>query len=378
MQIVSFLPNLRTESAQATTGYTWGKPVVVSNIIKVLIAAGFSEIQSELGLVEADVVAERWLVSDDQQFPSLVVDDETGQSQPFFELLEKFGDELLGSEHLAEFGPYLTCVMKQLDTNDEPSKGSLSVQVHPKPGHPTRPAKPEMWQGQGKIYLGWKHDVTVAELEQAYDAGTFEQLMNQIDLSPEKLVVVNGGTIHAIRYGSFTAEWSMAPGKDDISKGNLKDATVSPYDRTDGKQARPGKEAIQAAIQLLVESDGLRGQTEAELLTQAEELWQDNQGNRLSRLFTTPRVFVHELEIATSYTLNLEKVRRGIPMYVVSGAVTVTTADGIPKTFLAGSEFFVPFAATKVMITSLAGQVSVLNFWFAPFNSERSASATNS
>lgn len=371
MDVLTFLPNLRTELATATTGYTWGKPVSDSNILALLTLAGFTELQQELGLANDDIVAERWLVSDDQQYPSLVVDRNTGQTKAWFELLADAPSELLGPQHLEEFGPYLTCVMKQLDTNDTPNKGSLSVQVHPKPGHPTRPAKPEMWQGRGKIYLGWKKDVTPAEISTACTNAELETLMNQIELTPDKLVVVAGGTIHAIRFGTFTAEWSMAPGKDDRNKGSLKDATVSPYDRTDGKQARPGKEDVAAAIELLAESDGMRGQTEAELMTTATPLWQDKQGNSLQRLFTTSMVFVHQLQVSTSYKLNLATVGRGLPMYVVQGEVHMTTTAGQSLTLSAGSECFVPYSASEVEIKNTSSAPSILQFWFAPFESER-------
>lgn len=368
-QLIHFWPNLRSEPATASTGYTWGKPTHSSNIVRELKQLGYTEHQLELE--PETIVAERWLVSDDRALGSKVLDPKSGQvTGAFYELLEKHGAELVGEQHFQEYGPYLGSIMKQLDTNDEPQKGSLSVQVHPKPGHPTRPAKPEMWQGEGQVYLGWKHDVTEDEIRAAYEAGKLEELLQEISLTPEKLVRVKGGMIHAIRYGTFTAEWSMAPGAEDIKKGNLKDATVSPYDRTDGKTPRPGKEDLEGTLALLREyEDGFVAVPEAELFTQPELLSADEAGNTLTRLFTTPEVWVHQYQITTQMKLDVS--RRGFPLYVKKGTIEVLTADGTLGILQAGKEVFVPAVLGAITVKAQEGTPAILQQWYTPLRTEK-------
>lgn len=364
--LLHFLPNLRTEPASATTGYTWGKPAVLSNILRGLEATGYTA--STLNLDQDTIVAERWLTSDDRALGSQVIDSAGQIVGSFWELLEESGAEILGEQHFQAYGPFLGCIMKQLDTNAVPTKGSLSVQVHPKPGHPTRPAKPEMWQGSGHIYLGWQHEVTPAEIQAAYEAGTLEQLMNAITLSPEKLILVGGGMIHAIRYDTFTAEWSMAPGAADIGKGNLKDATVSPYDRTDGKTPRPGKEDLAGTLSLLSEyENGFKASSEASLLTQPLVLDQvKNQYERVA-LFRTPEVWVDQIKVAGMYELDLSM--RGLPLFIKSGQVVVSHQGQGLETLVAGQEVFVPHSLGKVQLTALAP--TVLQLWYQPLPTEQ-------
>jgi len=353
--LIHFKPNLRSEKAHASTGYTWGKPADVSNIVAILKKSGSSETQ--LGIETTDRVAERWLCSDDQALGSVTL-----AGKPFFELLQENPEEMLGEAHVAAHGAYLKTIMKQLDTHADPKKGSLSVQVHPRPGHPSRPAKPEMWKGTGALYLGWNKAVTLAEITAAYESGTFEKLMNALELSPEKLVLVKGGMIHAIRYNTFTAEWSMAPGAEDIKKGNLKDATVSPYDRTDGKTPRPGKENLEATLELLsLYSDGFAQTTAAELFTEPHMLDQQP-GGVATALFRTPEVSVNQIDVATEYLWNL--AGRGLPAYVETGQIEVFCDGQKIDQLQAGEEVFIPAACRSILLR--AEQASTLYSWCAP------------
>lgn len=365
--LIHFVPNIRFEPAAATTGYTWGKPAVASNIVQGLEPLGYT--LAKLDIETDSIVAERWLVSDDRALGSQVVDPNTGNTgMAFYELLEQYGAEILGEAHFKEYGPYMCCIMKQLDTHDQPSKGSLSVQVHPKPGHPSRPAKPEMWQGTGKIYLGWKRDVTEEEVRTAYEAGTLETLLNALELTPEKLVRVQGGTIHAIRYNTFTAEWSMAPDADDIKKGNLKDATVSPYDRTDGKTPRPGKEDLDGTLELLSQyEDGLRGVTESELLTQPVLIHSDEKGNKITSLFKTPEVWVNQYELSSD--LAVDTTVRGFALFIKSGLVEVWHQGQKIDTLKAGQEVFVPATLGQLIFKAL--QPTVMQQWYKPLAHEK-------
>lgn len=369
-QPLSFHPNIRSEKLDATSGYIWGKPAAASNILQQLTA----EEKQALSYSKADIIAERWIVTDDRQFPSLVKAQETpafSATTPFFELLEQFSEELLGPQQVAEFGPYLNVIMKQLDTHSEPTRGSLSVQLHPKVGHPTRPAKPEMWKGTGKTYLGWKRDMTADIIKDAVRDSTLEHYMHAIEMTPEDLIVVSGGLIHAIRYDTFTAEWSKAPGMDDIVKGNVKDATVSPYDRTDGKTPRPGKENVEATLEVMEHAGTFGKSLVAELITHKRIIDQDKSGNRRWQLFRTAEVFVDEYEINHEYQLDLTV--RGLPVYCEDGQAEIVHEGHVVDVIQRGAERYLPYSMSSVIVRPTSAHPIVFQTWYSPLSRERAA-----
>lgn len=359
---LTLLPNIRWEAADATTGYIWGKPKSLSNILSMLPA----QLREQLEIPDDSIVAERWIASDDREFSSLVVQEDSPTN--FADLLEQHGSDILGPRHWKEYGPYFGCVMKLLDTNPEQNKGSLSVQVHPKPGHPSRPSKPEMWQGEGSVYLGWNQDMTPDAIKTAIESSLLEQFMNMIELTPDKLVLVTGGLIHAIRYDSFLSEWSMAPGKEDIAKGNLKDATVAPYDRTDGKKPRPGKENFDGTIEVMTHANTFKKSEESDLLTSPKLVSKDGYGNKHHALFRTPVAFVDEYRVNTRISISLEE--RGLPLFVKQGQVAVWQHGQEVDVIFAGEERFLPHAMGEVFMKSEGDEETVLNTWYKPSSIE--------
>lgn len=363
-----FKPNIRSEKADATTGYTWGKSAKDSNILSMLK----EEEKMALQLSEVDIVAERWMVTDDRMFPSIVRHRESENGKigetAFFELLEQYPEDLLGPEHIKEFGSYLNVIMKQLDTNSLPNKGSLSVQLHPKVGHPTRPAKPEMWKGFGKTYLGWNKDMTETEIREAIEKSELEKYLNAIEMIPEKLIVVSGGLIHAIRYDTFTAEWSKAPGEDDIKKGNVKDATVSPYDRTDGKTPRPGKEDVENSLEVMRHANTFAKKTEADLI-KAKQLITEHEGGAQWQLFRTPEVFVDEYSVGGEMVIDLSN--RGLPVFIESGSAFVIHEGEIIDEISSGEEIFLPYSLQSVTLQRRGHQPCVCQVWYAPLQAEQ-------
>ena len=150
---LKFVPNLRFARPGSEEGYNWGKPVKESSILKMLgwldhRGSDFvlnKEALAKQGIEENDTIAERWIVSDDTEYPSKVV----LSSKMIVDLPVLFSDHtemLLGKKHMERHGFYLGSLMKVLDTHSDPRKGSHSIQVHPKEGYSVLPAKPEMWK----------------------------------------------------------------------------------------------------------------------------------------------------------------------------------------------------------------------------------------
>jgi len=356
---LKLIPNLRVETSQAQVGYTWGKIAEESNILTTINPEFLDLIDP---IQDDDIVAERWICSDDRELGSKVMIRD-GKAKLLATLIEKHTKEILGPTHLAKFGPYLGCIMKQLDTNPLPHKGSLSVQVHPQVGHPTRPSKPEMWKGMGQVYLGWNKNVDEKEITQACQENNLEKLMNLLDLK-DQYILVKGGMIHAIRYNSYLFEWSKAPDAVDIKKGNIKDATISPYDRTDGKTPRPGKENLADTFEVLRHARAFKKSPINELVTTIKLLNQDQERNKKTRLFTTPDVCVDQLEVQTEMELSLKD--RGLPLYLEKGEVAILNQAGeVIDQLVAGDERFLPFVLEKITLKAL--QPSLLQTWWRPF-----------
>lgn len=373
--IIRFKPNIRFEPASATTGYTWGKPAPESNILKTCEY----DPESLNDIPDDAIVAERWMCTDDRQFPSLAFTAEfADQPTPFFELLEAHPIEMLGALHTEKYGPYLGVIMKLLDTNAITTKGSLSVQVHPKPGHPTRPSKPEMWKSlnslthpttpnQNSVYLGWKQPANPESLRQAVAKGTLEQLLNLLTLTPESLVLVAGGMIHAVRANSFLAEWSKAPDAIDIQKGNIKDATVAPYDRTDGKIPRPGKEDVESTIEIMNHAGAFGASAPSSLLTNPELLSKDKHNNTHEALFRTTDVWVDQYQVTTTTTLDVSQ--HGLPLYLESGHGTISYIHNNSQyieELSAGEELFLPASLKKITIKAGPTEPIIFQTWWRP------------
>ena len=368
--VLRFKPNIRHEAFDAKQGYIWGKPARESNILKAL---GFIEQRNgknslnkkglaALGIKEKDIVAELWIASDDRQYPSMAIlsgDEDVS----FSSLIEEFGEQILGEKHIKQYGPYLTTIMKFIDTNGMANKGSLSVQVHPKVAHPTRPAKPEMWRGKGKVFLGWKQDVSEEDLKNALSTGDMEKYLNAYTIDESDLVVVPGGTMHAIRYGSFLAEWSKAPGEDDVKKGSIKDATIGLFDRTDGKKPRPGKEDLDGALDVLRHAHGFK--SEVEFFSSPRKQFNDGAGNTIYMIFQTPEVIVDEIVVTKGIDLSLKEA--GVPLYVQEGTIEIRKGNRILDTLKAGEYCFLPTCLNAVELVAIGGR-AVMQRWHPPYS----------
>jgi len=373
---IKLLPNIRSERSDATTGYVWGKPAERSSILRGLNSGEWVEAPEahplcrRLGIGAGDRVAERWIVSDDVKHPSSAVLSD-GRVVDLRALLVDAPDRLLGAAHVTRFGPYLRTVMKLLDTDDEPSKGGLSVQVHPPEGYVGRPPKPEMWKGSGRIYLGWRTSMDAGSVRAAVNARDVERHLNAVELRPGELVLVDGGVVHAIRSGTFTAEWSMAPGEADARGGDdLARATATLFDGTDGRLPRPGKEDLESSLEILAAANGFAATTK--VTTEPLVLLDVGGGNRRVQLFRTPQVSVEQWEVTAR--LELPDFARGLGIYVESGAIELVCSTGAVTRCEAAEECFVP-AETGAFAVVSSGGSAVAQCWYAPIDT-RNATAT--
>jgi len=123
-------------------------------------------------------------------------------------LTEQFGRQLIG-EAPADASRF-PLLLKFLFPNEK-----LSVQVHPDDetaravGEPW--GKTECWyvvdaQPGSQIALGLKRGVTLAQLENAIEQQTAEDVLNWINVYPGEMIYVAGGTVHTLGSGSIIVE----------------------------------------------------------------------------------------------------------------------------------------------------------------------------
>lgn len=342
--------NIRT----GEDGYTWGCALKDSQII------GGKEKEN---YPPETLVAEQWICSDDQSCLSLV-EFPGGEQKVLSRFLAEHGEQVLGRAHMEQFGPYLGSIMKLIETNDHPQKGSLSLQVHPAQNCDDLPPKPEMWLSlgqQSRLFLGWNKDMTELEVEKALSDKSIFQYLNQISLQNGERVIVPGGLVHAIRYGSFIAEWSVALTKQELQHEGLHHATVALSDETDGKAPRPGKADKNKALEVLSLSQGFECFNSALLNSPEQVLFQDEAGNLRRCLFHCYGLMVEEVIVTTE--MEIDDVFAAGSCFVYQGQLSVQ-GTVFKQLMIQGEEFVWPITLRKARLVC-AGQEPVRLFrWF--------------
>lgn len=347
-----FLPNFQK-------GKTVPHPLSIkeSRIQKMITLYQQDNAAESANICKEKEISERWIVSDDTEHHSrvLIFGRET---IPFPILLDRFGELILGKEHIREFGPNLKILMKILETHPDPQKGSSSVFVHPAKGHLLYSPKIKIWKGEGKIYLGWNKDTSEKRIRTFAQNGTLELDLNPIQMEHSHPVFIPGGVPYALRSGTLVLEWSSVP-----EKNHSKEECIL-YDRTDGKIPSPRAENIETALELIKQAD-LFHKTE-DFFCKSRELFTDGSGNRISLVLENAELFVEEIEITTSMELSTEM--RGFPLFMEKGKVEVIQ-DGVCLDILfEGDERFFPCCLGKVTLISKGEQPALMQKWYAPFS----------
>ena len=126
------------------------------------------------------------------------------------QLIDKYGEKLLGKSVVNKFGLRFPLLVKFID-----AKADLSVQVHPndeqaKARHGQR-GKTEMWyvmdsDDDASLKVGFKHDMTKDEYVQAVEHYTIVDALCSFNVKKGDVFFLPPGRIHTIGAGSFVAE----------------------------------------------------------------------------------------------------------------------------------------------------------------------------
>ena len=158
---------------------------------------------------DATDIGESWEVSAVEGHES-VVSEGPYMGMPLTELVERFGDSLLGSRVTARYGRQFPLLIKYIDTADK-----LSVQVHPDDAlaarrHASR-GKTEMWyvidtRPGAKVFSGLNKDLTPCEFVSSVADHTFVDHLEEQPSNPGDIFYIPAGRVHAIGAGNFLVE----------------------------------------------------------------------------------------------------------------------------------------------------------------------------
>lgn len=168
------------------------------------------------------------------------------------ELVERFGEKLLGKKSVSRYGFNFPLLIKFIDAAD-----NLSVQVHPDDRLAAKRhnslGKTEMWyiidaESDAKIYAGLREQLTPEDYVKRVAEGTFAQTLAVHQSEPGDVFFLPAGRVHAIGAGNLLAE---------IQESSDVTYRIYDYDRRDA-QGNPRElhtELAKDAIDYTVYSD---------------------------------------------------------------------------------------------------------------------------
>ena len=154
-----------------------------------------------------DTVAESWELSAHKDGQS-IISNGPYRGMRFSKYLKKIGKENLGWK-IQNYERF-PLMIKFIDASR-----NLSIQVHPQDEYSFKKendyGKNEMWyimeaEEGAFIYIGFKKDITRAEIEERIANNTLEQVLNKIYVKPGESYYIEAGTVHAIGAGCLVCE----------------------------------------------------------------------------------------------------------------------------------------------------------------------------
>ncbi len=184
-------------------------PIIFRPILKSVIWGG-SEICKFKGITPVqEGVGESWEVSHVQDNVSVVANGELA-GQSLEQLIESYGEQLLGKKVVERFGTTFPLLIKFIDARE-----ALSIQVHPndelaEKRHHSK-GKTEMWyivQAEPGVFLysGFSKAITPEEYVKSVENDTFIDTLQKHEVKAGDVFFLPAGRVHAIGAGCFIAE----------------------------------------------------------------------------------------------------------------------------------------------------------------------------
>lgn len=154
-------------------------------------------------------IGESWEICGLRGNESIVLDG-TYKGLTLNELIDSFGEELLGKRVLQSQGREFPLLIKIID-----ARRDLSIQVHPDDGlakaRHGKLGKTEMWyiidtEPGAKIMSGLSREITPEEYVERVANGSFEEVVAMHESKPGDTFFIPAGRVHAIGGGNLLAE----------------------------------------------------------------------------------------------------------------------------------------------------------------------------
>ena len=190
-----------------------------------------------------DGIGESWELSHVEGNVSVVAEGSLA-GKSLEELINTYGDKLLGKKVMDSFGTTFPLLIKFID-----AKQDLSIQVHPDDElamkrHQSM-GKTEMWyivdaEPDAKLIYGFKKEISRNEFERRITDNTLLDICNQVPVKKGDVFFIDSGTLHAIGKGILIAE---------IQQNSNTTYRVYDYGRV-GKDGRPRELHVDKAIEV--------------------------------------------------------------------------------------------------------------------------------
>lgn len=153
-----------------------------------------------------DNYGESWEISSHGNGMS-VVQNGKFRGQTLMDLINQYGNELLGDDVTSRYNGKFPLLIKYLDINDK-----LSVQVHPSDDYALRVegefGKYESWyvveaSEDAKLILGMKDGISAHEFKSRVEKGDFNDMFNIVPVKQGDFLDVKPGLVHASVEGSI-------------------------------------------------------------------------------------------------------------------------------------------------------------------------------
>ena len=185
------------------------QPILFEPYLKSVIWGG-NKICNYKGIPQTqENIGESWEISAVPGYVSIVAEGPY-KGKSLNDLINEFGEDLLGKEVVKKYGKEFPLLIKIIDAND-----NLSVQVHPddslaKERHNSL-GKTEMWyiisaDEGAKIYAGLKDQLNPEDYVKRVEEGTFADALATHDSAPGDVFFLPAGRVHAIGAGNLLAE----------------------------------------------------------------------------------------------------------------------------------------------------------------------------
>lgn len=234
-------------------------------------------------------IGESWEVSTCPTLPS-VISNGVFSGRQLASVIEEYPDEIMGKAVNKKYKGEFPLLVKFID-----AKTDLSIQVHPNDEMAKREhggmGKTEIWyvikaDEGGKLYSGFKKQITQEEYRQRIADGTITEVLAEHFVKPGDVFYIPAGRVHAICGGILLAEVQQSS-----------DLTYRIYDYN-----RPGLDGKPRELHTELASKALNFQVEENYRTE----YRDN-SDKANKVISSPYFDVRVMELTKTMHRNMLK-----------------------------------------------------------------------